>query len=44
MVEIHFAARECQSCGHRSECTKAKVGGRKLTVRPEAQQAALEAA
>jgi transposase len=43
MLTIQFAGRDCQACPHRAACTTAR-GGRRLSVRPQAQHRALQAA
>ena len=44
IVNIRFPARACAACPCRADCTRAARGGREITVRPEAQQQALQAA
>ena len=44
VVKIAFAARTCAGCSVRSQCTRARIAGRELTVRTEAAHTALQAA
>jgi len=43
MINIQFARQVCQACPFRVRCTTAR-GGRRLSVRPQAQHLALRAA
>jgi transposase len=43
MINLQCAGRACQACPHRATCTTAR-GGRRLSVRPQAQHLALQAA
>ena len=44
VVRIHFSAAECLCCLDREKCTSAKTAPRILTVRPEEEHKALQAA
>jgi transposase len=44
VITIGFAAADCRACARRPQCTTAVAGPRKLTVRPEAEHRALQAA
>ena len=44
VIEIRFAAEDCQACPAREQCSRAREAGRRLTVRPQAEQAALQEA
>ena len=44
LISIHFARRDCQSCGLRPQCTRSQENGRIVAVRPQAQHEALQAA
>lgn len=44
VVAVHFAAATCQACPVRSACTRSTQHGRGLSLRPEAEQATLQAA
>lgn len=41
---VYFEPRQCHTCAQRNECTQAKVGGRSLVLRPQAQYLALQEA
>lgn len=44
VIKIKFSTRDCQPCPLRAQCTRAKTARRTLTLRPEAQYKALQAA
>jgi transposase len=44
VIKIKFSTRDCQPCPLRAQCTRAKTARRTLTIRPEAQYKALQAA
>ncbi len=44
LITIRFPPRACAACPCRPDCTHAAQGGREITVRPEAQHQALQAA
>jgi len=44
VIHIGFARAACRACPRRAQCTRARAGPRAITVRPEAQQRALQAA
>jgi transposase len=44
LVTIRFARADCAACPARARCTRSAAGPRVLTVRPEAQHRALQAA
>jgi DDE family transposase len=44
IVNIRFPAAACSSCEQRAGCTRSAAGPRELTVRPQAQHEALQAA
>lgn len=44
MIRISFARADCQTCASRELCTRSASGHRKITVRPQAQYAALQRA
>ena len=44
LIAIAFAGRDCQACARRPQCTRAVANGRTLSVRPQPQHAALQAA
>ncbi len=44
IIQIGFPARACQSCSQRTLCTRSVQQGRTLTIRPEAEYKALQAA
>ncbi len=44
VVHITFARDDCLACPVRSACTRSQTSGRSLTVRPQAEHAALQAA
>lgn len=44
IIRVSFARTTCQTCLSRSLCTRAKTGARDLTLHPEAEQEALQAA
>jgi len=44
VVYITFARAECLACPVRNACTRSATSGRSLTVRPQAQHAAIQAA
>jgi transposase len=43
VVVVQFPGGSCQVCGRREGCTKAKLGGRTLTLRPREEHAAIQA-
>lgn len=43
-VQFAFAAADCQPCPVRARCTRSAARGRTLTLRPEVEQQALQAA
>jgi transposase len=43
-IRIAFDPKDCRMCECRAQCTKAKSGARSLTVRPQQQPEALQAA
>jgi transposase len=44
VISMGFAQEECLACPVRARCTRAKIGPRKLMVRPQADHEALQAA
>lgn len=44
VISIKFATQDCRRCAERSRCTKAKSAARHITVRPEHEHNALQAA
>ncbi len=44
VISIGFAPDDCLACSVRARCTRAKIGPRKLMVRPQAEYEALQAA
>jgi transposase len=44
VIHIEFARSTCRACAVRSQCTKAAIEPRELTLRPQAQHEALQAA
>jgi transposase len=44
VVKIKFSTQDCQPCPLRTQCTRAKAGRRMLSIRPEVQYKALQAA
>jgi transposase len=44
IVTVAFGKKECLACPSRSVCTRSKVAGRGITLRPRAQHEALQAA
>lgn len=44
IINIRFDRATCAACVRRSQCTRAATGPRELTVRPQAQHQALQAA
>ena len=44
VIKIKFSTRDCQPCPLRAQCTRAKAARRTITLRPEAQHKALQAA
>lgn len=44
IVNIRFSAVDCRTCPSRAQCTTSRDGPRELTVRPQAQYVALQAA
>lgn len=44
VVYITFARADCLACPVRNACTRSKTSGRSLTVRPQAEHAAIQAA
>ncbi len=44
VVYITFGREDCRACPVRNACTRSATSGRSLTVRPQAQHAALQAA
>jgi transposase len=43
-IRIAFDPKDCRRCECRAQCTKAKSGARSLTIRPQQQHEALQAA
>ncbi len=44
IVNIRFAEKDCRACPQRARCTTSQKGPRHLTIRPQAQYLALQAA
>ena len=44
IINIRFAREDCQGCPCRAQCTSSPRGPREITVRPQAQHLALQAA
>jgi transposase len=44
VIAVKFARRDCLPCAHRARCTRAIAAPRHLTIRPEAEHRALQAA
>ena len=44
IINIRFEAKVCQDCPTRQQCTRSASGPRNMTVRPQAQHEALQAA
>lgn len=44
IINVKFGRKDCRECSNRAMCTKAKSDPRELTLRPEAQHEALQAA
>lgn len=44
VISIKFASQDCRQCAERPQCTKAKNTARHITVRPEREHNALQAA
>lgn len=44
VIQVRFSTRDCAACLTRSQCTRSKSSGRVLTLKPQAQYEALEAA
>jgi hypothetical protein len=44
MIQIKFSKRDCRACSVQLQCTRANPPRRTVTVRPEAQHQALQAA
>ncbi len=44
VIEVSFAKKDCLTCPQRALCTKAKTDPRTLTLRPQLQHEALQAA
>ena len=44
IVNIRFADKDCRACAQRARCTTSQRGPRHLTIRPQAQHLALQAA
>ena len=44
VINVRFPPAACAACPCRERCTRAATGGRELTVRPEAEHLALQAA
>ena len=44
VIRVNFARTTCQACPSRSLCTRAKTGARNLTLYPQAEHEALQAA
>jgi transposase len=42
--DIRFAPADCYACAHRSDCTRSKRGVRVISLRPQAEYEALQAA
>jgi transposase len=43
-IHIAFHPKDCRPCPCRAQCTKAKVGARGITIRPQEQHEAIQAA
>jgi transposase len=43
-IQIHFDKKDCAACPVRAQCTHSRTGPRELTLHPQAQQLALQAA
>jgi transposase len=43
-IKVVFGRADCLGCARRADCTKAQTGPRQLTLRPQAQHSALQAA
>ena len=44
VIHVEFDRKECAACACRPSCTRSKTSGRELTLRPEEQHKALQAA
>lgn len=44
VIHIEFDRHDCLACASRADCTRAQTGGREMTLRPQAQHLALQAA
>jgi transposase len=44
VIRVHFDRRDCAICARRSRCTSSRDGPRTVTLRPQAQHEALQAA
>lgn len=44
VFDVHFRASDCVACALRPHCTRAKDGPRRLTLKPQTQHLALQAA
>ncbi len=44
VIHVEFDKKECDACVSRPSCTRSKTSGRELTLRPEEQHQALQAA
>jgi transposase len=44
MIRVEFAAADCTACGARPQCTRAKTQPRGLTLQPQAEHEAIQAA
>ena len=42
VISVKFARADCLACGHRARCTRSATAPRHLTLRPEAEHAALQ--
>jgi transposase len=43
-IQVLFDKKDCADCAVRSRCTRSKIGPRELTLHPQAQHLALQAA
>jgi transposase len=44
VISVKFNKADCLNCGGRTDCTRAKAGARTITLRPQAQHEAIQAA
>ena len=44
VIRVHFRDQDCRGCPVQAQCTTSRERGRRLTLRPQEQQAALQAA